>query len=213
MTHHQVKQNTDEPCPCCGKTWMELRAGKVTGSSIGKVMANYGKAFGDPAKKIAIDIAVHELGGSPTVNEYNNAHMERGHLEEPIARELYEIDQFVDVQLGGFFEDGWLGCSPDGLVRKNGVIEIKSVTNAPHYACIKRNSYDTDYKWQLIFNTWISKRLWIDFVSYCGTFTENRKLFIHRININDVDEDVKKIKKRLSEFRSLIDEIKYNITI
>ena len=212
MIHHPVEQNTDNPCPCCQKTWMDLRAGKVTGSSIGKVMANYGKAFGEPAKRLAVNIAVHELSGQSTPNDYTNSHMERGHIEEPIARELYEADQFVDVQPGGFFEDGWLGCSPDGLIVKEGVIEIKSVTNPPHYACIKRGSYDISYKWQLIFNLWVSKCSWIDFVSYCGTFTENRKLFVHRLNMNDVEDDVSKIKKRLFEFRSLIDEIKYNIT-
>ncbi len=56
MTWHNVEQNTDEPCPWCGKTWMELRAGKVTGSAIPKIMANYGKAFGEPAKKYATNI-------------------------------------------------------------------------------------------------------------------------------------------------------------
>ena len=42
MKFHDVEQNTDE--------WLNLRIAKITGSSISKIMANYGKAFGDPAK-------------------------------------------------------------------------------------------------------------------------------------------------------------------
>ena len=40
-----IQQNTD--------SWLDLRAGKVSGSSIGKIMANYGKAFGEPIAKPA----------------------------------------------------------------------------------------------------------------------------------------------------------------
>ena len=34
-----IEQNSDE--------WYELRAGKLTSSKLGLVMANYGKAFGE----------------------------------------------------------------------------------------------------------------------------------------------------------------------
>ena len=66
------QQNTDE--------WLDMRAGKVTGSAIGKIMANYGKSFGEPAKKLAVDIAVERITGKRiTTNDYKNSHMERGH--------------------------------------------------------------------------------------------------------------------------------------
>lgn len=45
MIWHDVDQNSDE--------WMALR-GRVGGSSIGKIMANYGKAFGQPAQDLAV---------------------------------------------------------------------------------------------------------------------------------------------------------------
>ena len=69
-----IEQNTDE--------WFALRAGKVTGSAVSKVMSHFGNPFGEPAKKYAVDIAVEQLTGIPVESGYSNAHMERGHEED-----------------------------------------------------------------------------------------------------------------------------------
>ena len=45
---HNIEQNTDD--------WLVMRSGKLTGSGVSKPMANLGKAFGEPAKKLAVDI-------------------------------------------------------------------------------------------------------------------------------------------------------------
>ncbi|MCP4493290.1 MAG: YqaJ viral recombinase family protein [Gammaproteobacteria bacterium] len=209
---HDVEQNTDNPCPCCGKTWWELRAGRVTGSTIAKVMANYGKAFGEPAKNLAANIAVEQLTGQPLQNEgYHNGHMDRGHAEEPIARGHYEDAYFVDVTNGGFYESMNTGCSPDGLVEDDGIIEIKSALPHIHYARIKRNNIDSAYKWQCLFNLRESGRKWLDFVSYCSNFPEERRLFVSRLDLHKCDDEVKKISDRLSQFYSLVAEIKAHI--
>jgi hypothetical protein len=118
MTFIDIDQNTDE--------WLILRCGKVTGSGVAKVMANDGAAFGQPAKDYAVQIALERLTGIPQGSNYSNAHMERGHEEEPLARVAYEDEFFCDVDNGGFFDCGDTGCSPDGLVGENGLIEIKS---------------------------------------------------------------------------------------
>ena len=65
MIFHDVEQNTDE--------WFALRAGMLTGSGFGKIMANYGKAFGDPAKKYAANIAIEQITGTPISSDYSNA--------------------------------------------------------------------------------------------------------------------------------------------
>ena len=210
---HDVKQNSDEPCPCCGKTWLDLRLGKVTGSAkgIGCVMANLGKAFGDPAKNLAVNIATFELGGTPSADEYSNSHMERGHEEEPIARRLYEEQTFTDVYNGGFYDNGKTGCSPDGNISTYGLVEIKSHIAGFHYANIKRGGYDPKYKWQLVFNLKESKREWIDYVSFCSAFPPNKKLYVFRLFANDLKSEFQQIDDRLGQFFKLIDEIKSNI--
>lgn len=201
MKYHDIEQNTDE--------WLDMRIGKVTGSSCSKIMANYGKAFGDPAKKAAVSVAVEQLTGKrSSADSYINSHMERGHEQEPIARSLYEDMYFVDVTNGGFFDCGQCGCSPDGLVGDDGIIEIKSVISHVHYANIKRGGVDPAYKWQLYFNLLKTEREWIDFVSYCADFPIDKQLYIHRINKTDSEDEFKMINDRESQFFELVEEIK-----
>src|SRR5699024_12456825 len=53
-----------------------------------------------------------------------------GHLDEPLAREVYEQWKGMDVTEVGFMTrniEGYvLGFSPDGLVSDDGLVEIKS---------------------------------------------------------------------------------------
>ena len=200
---HDIEQNADE--------WFLLRAGKVTASSLNKVMANYGKAFGDPAKKYAVDIAVQQITGSTSGGGYSNEHMDRGHEEEPLAKMLYEETYFCDVTNGGFFEDGDTGTSPDGLVGTDGMVEIKSALPAIHYNRIKKQSYDSAYKWQLVGHLKISGRDWVDFISYCSSFPDDKKLYVHRSYKEDFSKEFEMVDARLKEFRTLISETKATI--
>ena len=195
-----VQQNTDE--------WLDLRAGKVTGSAISKIMSNYGKAFGDPAKKLAINIAVERITGKRVeTDHYSNAHMDRGHREEPLARMEYEDKFFCDVLNGGFYDNGNTGCSPDGRVVTNGLVEIKSVIPTTHYPTVKRGSYDPSYKWQYIFNLREAKAEWLDFVSYCSSYPEQKRLYTFRIKKNDVLPELEQINIRLAEFEKSVNII------
>jgi hypothetical protein len=191
-----VQQNTEE--------WESLRIGRIGGSSIGKIMANYGKAFGDPAKKLAQKIAIEQITGRAISDNYSNGDMERGHEQEPIARALYEDHFFSPVTNGGYFVDGNIGVSPDGLVDSDGMIEIKSVIYSVHFDTIKRNDIDPSYKWQLYFNLMISGREWIDFVSFCADFPEGKKLFVRRVYAKESTEYFAQIDTRLSEFWQMV---------
>jgi hypothetical protein len=191
--------------------WLIARSGKVTGSVASSMMANYGKAFGDPAKKLAANIAVEQLTGKNIASTYSNAHMERGHEQEPIARMIYEDEYFCDVLNGGFFDNGFTGCSPDGLVMGDGVVEIKSVIASVQYATVKRGSFDPAYRWQLMFNLKETGRKWIDYISFCNDFPEGKKLFVFRIHADEQQEEFKMIDSRLAEFKLLVDEIKQDI--
>lgn len=197
---HDVQQNTDE--------WYLLRSGKITASSLNKVMANFGKAFGDPAKKYAVDIAVQQITGKTTGGGYSNDHMARGHEEEPLARMEYEARYFCDVTNGGFFERKDLGTSPDGLIGDDGVIEIKSAIPSVHYARISKQSYDSAYKWQLVGHLLFTNRDWVDFVSYCSSFPDDKKLYVHRSYADDFGKEFIMAADRIDEFRELIESTK-----
>jgi hypothetical protein len=241
-----VEQNTDE--------WFSLRAGRLTSSKLGIVMAqprdlivtdigksvfaivnmqnkkafakryeskvlaeialndmkkkDMSKSFGIPAQQYAINIAIEQITGNPIASTYTNEHMQRGHDQEPVARELYEDNYFCDVTNGGFFESEFIGCSPDGLVDEDGVIEIKSVISSVHYANIKRQNVDPAYKWQCIGNLMFTNRDWIDFISYCEEFPEGKQLFVKRLHKKDLNEEFKLLNERVIEFKSLIEKSK-----
>jgi hypothetical protein len=195
-----IEQNTDE--------WFQLRSGRLTSSKLGVIMANFGKSFGEPAKKYAVNIAVEQITGNPIASNYSNDHMERGHEQEPVARMLYEEETFCEVSNGGFFSSAFVGCSPDGLVLDCGAIEIKSVISSVHYANVKRQGVDPAYKWQCIANLMFTGRDWLDFVSYCADFPEDKKLFIHRMHKSKCQNEFVMIKDRIEEFKKLVTESK-----
>lgn len=201
---YDCDQNSDE--------WFDLRAGKLTSSNLPKIMANYGKAFGEPAKKYAVNIAIEQITGQPLQSTYSNHHMERGHEQEPLARRIYEDETFCDVDNGGFFDCGFVGCSPDGLVGDNGLIEIKSVIAPVHFASIKRQAVDPAYYWQCVGNLMLTERKWIDFISYCADFPIDNQIFTHRLYASDLDLDFAKVKSRISEFEKLVINTKNIIT-
>lgn len=199
MIHHKVAQNTPE--------WDALRLGKVTASSYGKFMANLGKAFGDPAKEYALQVALEQITGRKAGYSFQSGHMERGHEMEPMARHLYGEENFVDVQDGGFFDCGAWGYSPDGLVGENGLIEIKSVVAKTHFANIERGAADPSYKWQIVGALDASGRDWIDFVSYCTDFPEARQLVTFRTTRDEVADEISAMQDRRGLFLDLVAQI------
>ena len=203
MKWHNVEHNSEE--------WFELRAGKLTGSSFSKIMANYGKAFGSPAHSVAKKIAVERLSGRPSQSGYSNGHMERGHEQEPVAKQKYEEITFCKLKGGGFFDHGKIGVSPDGLIDDNGVSEIKSVIANIHTDNVLRGSYDPAYKWQFIGNLHYSEMEYMDFISYCADYPKDKQIYICTIRREDVLDEIEMMEKRFEEFFKLVDEYQEKI--
>ena len=200
---HNIKQPSEE--------WLSLRAGLITSTGLAKVMANFGKAFGEPAKKYAVDLALEQITGVPVSSDYSNSHMQRGNEEEPIARMLYEDTFFSTVTNGGFFEDGTFGTSPDGLIGDDGMIEIKSAIPSIHYSRLVSGSFDAAYKWQLVHHLKVSGRDWIDFCSYCSSFPEDKRLFVKKVYKQDFSKEFEMVDQRMAEFLPLVNQTKENI--
>ena len=203
MIFHDIQQNTDP--------WMALRLGKATASQFATFMANDGKAFGEPAKRYALQLALERETGRKA-DGFSNEHTERGHEQEPIARMLYESERFVDVSNGGFFDCGEYGDSPDGLIGYDGVIEIKSVIAPTHYATLQRGSFDPSYKWQLVGHLDCTGRAWCDFISYCADFPDDSQLIVHRLHRDAVTDEIERLNKRRAEFLELVRTIHNEIT-
>ena len=193
MIHH-IEQNTDE--------WFELRRGKITSSNFSKIMANQGKAFGNPAIQYAMRTAI-ESKTNVNIETFQNEWMERGTELQQDATEAYQMQTFQDVLPGGFCEVGRFGASSDGLVG-DGLIEIKCVKYNTHFERLVKGGYDTAYQWQIRGQMWLYDVPWCDFVSYCPDFPFNKQLYIFRVERDKEIED--QMIFRLNEFTKEVDK-------
>lgn len=200
---YDVEQNSD--------AWIALRLGKPTCSMFGTFMANYGKPFGEPAKREALRIALERVTGRKATFSFSNEHTERGHEQEPVAKMLYAEDYFADVLNGGFFDCGDYGDSPDGRIGQSGLIEVKSVIASTHYDTIRRGSYDPAYKWQLVGHLDCTEYEWVDFISYCADFPRESQLFVSRLHRSECANELRMLAERRAEFLQMVDEIECHI--
>ena len=203
MKFYNVVQNSEE--------WFDLRKGRATASHFGEIMVNCfdkdfnykpSAAWGKQANDYAMRIALERITDKRMENGYTNEWMERGHELEPVARAEYENQTFTDVTNGGFICDDDCGASSDGLV-KDGGIEIKSVKYNTHFERLIKGGYDTKYRWQIIGNIWAYNLQWLDFVSFCPEFPEEKQLYIFRVKRDDTA--INYLNDRLNSFKTLIE--------
>ena len=88
------------------------------------------------------------------------------------------------------------------------MIEIKSAQPNIHLDRMRRRSFESAHRWQLLFNLKESGLEWIDFVSYCSIFPEKTRLFDCRIYAEDCNKEFSMIDKRLALFKELVAENK-----
>jgi hypothetical protein len=144
--------------------WHAARLGLPTASMFSTVMAS-GKGGGPSLTRAKY---MRELVGeriTGTVAEsYSNAHMERGKEQEDEARALYAFMNDEPVTQVGFIRNGDKGCSPDGLIGKNGMVEFKSAL--PHIVIdlLLKNEAPSEHKAQCQGGLWVAGREWIDLV-------------------------------------------------
>ena len=120
----------------------------------------------------------------------------------------YEARYFATVTNGGFYDQGDTGTSPDGNVSTDGLVEAKSAIASAHFERIQGQSFDYTYKWQLAGHLKFSGRDWVDFISYCSSFPEGKKIYVHRSDRDSFKDEFKMIDERMYAFRKLIEEAK-----
>lgn len=175
MKIHNFEQGTDE--------WIKVRLGKFTATT-GQAVATAGSGL----DTVCFEKVAEIVAGVPSKEEYTNENIERGRELEEIARADYELENSVEVQTVGFCElDEYVGCSPDGLVGEDGLIEIKCQDNKNYIKTKYLGKPDSKYMWQMQFQMYVTGRKWCDFV----VFNEN---FEKAITIR-IDRDEAKIKK------------------
>ena len=107
--------------------WHQLRLGKVTASRVADILATTRTGPSASRQNYLIELALQRSTGNIEPS-YTNAAMEWGTQTEPQARVAYEVETGNFVDQVAFIDHTTIanfGCSPDGLIGDDGLIEIK----------------------------------------------------------------------------------------
>lgn len=169
--------------------WLAVRAGRFTATDASEV-----KTAGKGLETLSYQIAAFKLTGElPEV--VTSSAMERGKMLEPQARAAYIEATGQEVQTVGFCAlDEFIGCSPDGLVGTDGLIEIKCKTDPHHLFAVVNGWVDPKHEWQMQFQMLVTDRKWCDYVLYNPNFKE--PLYIKTIQRDE--EKIAKLREGLA---------------
>ncbi len=184
--------------------WKALRLGKVTASRVSDVVAKTKSGYSASRANYAAQLIAERLTGTPA-ESYTNAAMQHGTETEPEARAAYEFYQGVTVQEVAFVAHPTIdqaGCSPDGLVDSDGLVEIKCPNTATHLETLIGQAVPGKYETQMQFQMACTGRKWVDFVSYDNRMPENMRLFVKR-----VERDPARIKELEGEIAAFLLEM------
>lgn len=165
--HPEVTQGSDE--------WLAMRCGLLTASEMKHVITPTLKAANNDKTRAHL----YELLAQRVTNYvepvYISTDMLRGKEDEFYARQAYAEHHAPVEQVGFVTNDRWgftIGYSPDGLVGKDGLIEVKSRRQKYQVQTIIENltggTIPADYIMQAQTGLLVSEREWLDFISYSG---------------------------------------------
>ena len=190
-----IEQGTNE--------WLLERCGKATASRIADIMARTKTGYGASRASYAAQLITERLTGC-IAPSFTNSAMQHGTMTEPEARRAYEFYADCDVEQVGFIPHptiGMAGASPDGLVEKDGLVEIKCPQSATHIDTLLSGTVPEKYIKQMHFQMMCCERQWCDFASYDPRFPERMRLFVKRVHRDEelVDEIAVEVCTFLSE--------------
>lgn len=147
--------------------WFAARCGIPTSSNFDKILTIEGDLSKQREKYL------YQLAGervTKTAEEpYQNSAMERGKALEDEARKFYEVLTKKTVKQVGFcVTEGATvyGASPDGLIGKDGLLEIKCPLMSTHVSYLLKGVLPPDYFQQTQGQLLVTGRKWVDFISY-----------------------------------------------
>jgi hypothetical protein len=163
--HPEIVQGSDE--------WAKLRCGVLTASEMKLILTPTLKVASNDKERAHLYSLMSQRITGYVEPSYISDDMLRGWEDETEARTAY-AKNYAPVKACGFVtNDEWgftIGYSPDGLVGDDGLIEIKSRAHKFQVETILENvasnTAPADFMLQVQTGLLVTKRAWIDFISY-----------------------------------------------
>lgn len=199
-----TEQRTDE--------WFAQRLGKVTASSLYKVLSKTKTGYGADRGNYMTQLVLERLTGQKA-ESYTNAAMQWGIEQEPAARAAYEASRGVFVTEVGFIPHPTIemaGASPDGLV-EGGMVEIKCPDSKTALECwLSKNPVESKYFAQMQWQMRCADRPWCDYVVYDPRMPQKAQLLVVRVNRDDrwIGEAETEVRHFLAEVDEKVQSLK-----
>lgn len=191
--------------------WLEIRAGKFTGSDFNQYMPIVEKGKLSDTAESNLYKKVLESLGYDCGESVKSAAMEQGTELEPIARQEYIEKTFNDVREVGFvdWEKMRAGCSPDGVIYDGNnitkIVEIKC-PEIKNYLRMASGKIPPLYITQMQYNMLITGAKSCDFVVY----HPDMRLVLQEINADKdyQDQIIIALEKLNARYEEILEEIK-----
>ena len=142
--------------------WFAARRGIPTASMFATVMASgKGGSESKTRRKYMLQLAGEILTEEPMWS-FSNEHMNRGKEMEDAVRKQYAFQTDADLERIGFLRHGKKGCSPDSLIGKKRMLEVKTMLPDLLIDIHLRGEFPPGHKAQCQGNLWVAKREEID---------------------------------------------------
>lgn len=187
--------------------WHSERCGKVTASRVKDLNAKPTK--GKALNALGLTILAERLTGVQK-EFFTTAAMQWGIDNESHAITAYENATGVFVVGTGLIDHPFIemfGASPDGLVGKDGQLEVKCPDTTTHLNTLLTRQIPDEYIPQITCQLACTRREWCDFVSYDPRLELDLQIIIIRVFAKDLaietlEQDVRKFNKTIDEAKN-----------
>ena len=134
--------------------------------------------------------------------------VEWGKLQEKFARAAYEMHREVMVETCGFVlhpDIARFGCSPDGLVDEDGMIQIKCPNTDTHLETLAAKQIPIEHMPQMYAELSCTGRDWSDCVSFDPRLPAHLQLFVKRLYRDD--DWIEKFEAEVVHFNQEIESV------
>jgi hypothetical protein len=209
-TIHSAEQRSPE--------WFQARAGLLTGSCARDATSFLKNGNETAARRdYKLQLVCERLTGRPQESGFVNEAMQRGIDKEGDARVAYEAATGHLVTEVGFIQldDHPAGCSLDGFVGTEHILELKCPKTATHLGYLMDPNIPKAYIPQITHNLWVTGAKGCDFVSFDDRLPEGMQLHILRVArealdiasyeqaalafLKDVDDELARIREQFAE--------------
>lgn len=188
------------------EAWFSDRLGKVTASRVADVLATTKSGPSASRDNYMAELVCERLTGTRQ-EVFVNAAMQRGTDLEPIARDAYSFVTGNSVVEVGFVPHPTIamaGCSPDGLIGDDGLVEIKCVGTAKHISLLTGTKPEAKYVHQVMWQMACTGRRWTDLAYYDDRLPV--ELQLHVVRIERDDEAVANMEAKITAFLNEVAE-------